>query len=252
MSNDLLLREEISSPQISQELERTTNRITKSSSRLHYNARTFQEYRKVSKIPEFLLSEQLSIHINSKRDFTFFDNFRQENVLEWYFEKSPDERIKVCQDVADYIETVEEIFEILQWGNKTNIRDGYDGAITLLAECDGRLLIPLMLLGHPPYNQHINLLSTEQWEILIKSVACSHKITIIKKYSLILGLMNNYQFWRRLVKSAIIDALWIIEDELDDIELIRPILERFIFQDADLYIRKYAREALDDIVSIIN
>ncbi|WP_204106746.1 MULTISPECIES: hypothetical protein [Spirulina sp. CCY15215] len=200
----------------------------------------------VQKNPEFLSPVQPLPDLESKTELTFFNN-KELDLLKWYFQNPPNKRIKICKKVAEDIRTIEEILEILKWGNQNNVRDGYDGAIALLAECDGNLLAQLMLLGHTPYGQYINIFSPEQWEILIKSVACSQKIQVMKKYILIVGFMNNYNLWGRLVKSAIIDFFWIVEDELDDIELIHPILERFIRKDSDLYIRKYAQEALDDI-----
>ncbi|MEA5469934.1 hypothetical protein [Spirulina sp. 06S082] len=237
MNTDLLSREDVIFSRYSQESPRQTHSI--------WSCR-HQIPSKIQKQPEFLSPTSFSRDPEPDTELTVLNNIGIINLLGWYFKHLPDRRIKVCKNIATSIVSIEEIVEILQWGNKTNIRDSYDGAIALLAECDGNLLAQLMLLGHTPYGQYINVLSPEKWEILIKSVACSQKIQVMKKYSLIVGFMNNYNLWGRLVKSAIIDFFWIVEDELDDIELIHPILERFI-RDSDLYIRKYAQEALDDI-----
>jgi hypothetical protein len=97
----------------------------------------------------FSINEFLILKIGSDGDFveieqTFLTNqkllWKENSWIKPYFKYSPEERIKLSKSFARYVESVEDILFILKCGNSREIKEGFDSAIALVAECDVTLL----------------------------------------------------------------------------------------------------------------
>ncbi len=170
-------------------------------------------------------------------------------LIREYFLSSLAQRARSRPVVAQHIKGVEAVFAILSRGASGNARDGFDGAVNLLAEInDLDVLTSACRAVKTYYPQMYANLSTRVFaerflEILIKAIACAYKINANQRLGLlkhILTLANN-----RVTAASLIDALGIIADELD-VNLVRDILEKFT-HNSDQYIRNHALEALQEI-----
>lgn len=167
-------------------------------------------------------------------------------LIKEYFLAQPSNRKNLRKCIAKRIDTVAAVLEILEWSTKSHVQEPYDGAIDILAECSDVIL--------KVANQKlINFTTTdiyaqgEKWEVLIKGIACSQNISASRKFNVITNLIsetNNSRF----VKAAIIDALIIIQDEIDG-DSIKSYLTRFLAnKQQDKQIQKYASEAIEQII----
>lgn len=165
-------------------------------------------------------------------------------TLQSYFDATPQERVTLREKYAKKIKTLEEVLITLSLGNSSKIKESYNGAIALLAECREIVLTQ----GINFFRKELTLrekVNEENLEILIKAVACASLISPEKKLSLITGLLVNNL--GRLTKLTLIDALIILADDLD-YNQIKPHLERFLSpKETDAYVRQCAKEALEDI-----
>ncbi|MFM7408692.1 MAG: hypothetical protein ACKO3K_19060 [Cuspidothrix sp.] len=188
-------------------------------------------------------------------------------LIKDYFQEHPNKRKALAQNVAKHITSVNLVLEVLDWGTSRKIREGFDATVMLLAECGNVIISSLSSLARrglgcevlvtdlmiicsnhvratSPDNKDLLVLE-EKWEILIKSIACSSKISPQKRFDAIIKLIPNSN--RRLIKTGIIDALLIMEDEID-IQSIKSQLEYFLSDsEHDEYVKEYAKEAMEDM-----
>ena len=168
-------------------------------------------------------------------------------LIQEYFIARPDDRAALRGFTAKHINSVNAVLEVLNWSRKKGIREAYDSAIALLAE-RGEILLKVV------DNDTISASDTqddiyafeEKWEVLIKSIACACHLTTEQKLNTIRKLIPNQT--RRLVKTAIIDALLIMQDEIGG-DVIRRELEEYFLSSGELdeYIREYARDAIEEV-----
>jgi hypothetical protein len=170
-------------------------------------------------------------------------------LIREYFLSSSSRRAISRKIVIKHINTLTSIFTVLGWGASGKVRNGYDGAVSLLAEIDS-----FELLRKASQTIEQNYLSiTEKhpgqnfiessFEILIKSIACAYKIDAGRRLKLLIDILP--QLHQRIIKASIIDALVLISDEVD-LNDVRRVIQNLEF-DSDQYIRSYAAEALQDI-----
>lgn len=169
-------------------------------------------------------------------------------LIREYFITEPSDRKHLRKCTAKNINSVEAILEILEWSTKNYIQEGYDGAVDILAECNDVVLkvASQRLIDHIPNRSNISA-PEEKWEVLIKGIACSQIISVQKRFNvitkLILGRNNS-----RSVKAAIIDALLIMQSEID-VKSIKSQLDKFLnSNEPDQKIQKYAKEAIEQII----
>jgi hypothetical protein len=162
-----------------------------------------------------------------------------------YFQSHPNKRKALAKNVAKQITSVNLVLEVLDWGTSRKIREGFDATVMLLAECEDVIISTLNHLPKPsPDNKNLLVLE-EKWEILITSIACSSNIPVQKRFNTIVKLIPDSN--RRSVKTAIIDALLIMEDEVD-VESIKSQLEYFLSDsEHDQYVKECAKEAIEDM-----
>ncbi|HLO83720.1 MAG TPA: hypothetical protein VK203_01725 [Nostocaceae cyanobacterium] len=162
-----------------------------------------------------------------------------------YFSLNPFKRKECVECVAKYITSESVVLEVLNLATSRNVREGFDAAIMLLAECGNVIITTLEKLQKPNIDDKDILILEEKWEILVKSIACASKIDAQARFDAIKNLIPDTN--RRLVKTAIIDALQIIEDDIDT-ESIKNELQYFLSDsEQDEYVKKYAQEAIEDI-----
>ncbi|WP_013321946.1 hypothetical protein [Gloeothece verrucosa] len=167
-------------------------------------------------------------------------------LIKEYFAYSPYERVKLSKNYARNIKSVDEVFAVLQLGTARGIKEAYDGATALLAECSTKVLsqtvdkIRRELISNPLAIKKYE----DDLEILITAIACSQKISTKKKERLI----NLFvQHSNRTVKAAIIDAFRILEGEINSEAIIKHLKPFTSDQEPDEYIRRYAEEAISDL-----
>lgn len=170
---------------------------------------------------------------------------RFKHPLKDYFQTHPNNRKALAKNVAQYITSIDTVLEVLDLGTSRKIREGFDSTVMLLAECGNIIISTLNHLPEPsPDNKDLSVLE-RKWEILITSIACTSNIPAHKRFDSIIKLIPDSN--RRSVKTAIIDALLIMEDEID-VQAIKSQLEHFLSDsEHDQYVKEYAKEALEDV-----
>ncbi len=166
-------------------------------------------------------------------------------LIDHYFQSDPSQRKGRTETIAKHITSTNLILKILKRGTSRKIPEAFDATVMLLAEC-GNIIIST-LESMPKINNGIKdiFLLEERWEILIKSIACATHIPAQQRFDAIIKLIPDSN--RRLIKTAIIDALLIMEDEIDS-EFIKSQLKHFLSdEEHDNYLKEYAKEAWEDI-----
>lgn len=170
-------------------------------------------------------------------------------LIREYFLAKPDNRRKLQKHIAKHINSVEAILEILEWSTKSRVQEAYDGAIDLVAECSNINVI-LKVVNQKLINQSTNSNNVsaieEKWEVLIKGIACNQNISAKQKFDTITQLIPGSK--RRLIKTAIIDALSIMQDEVDTNSIKEQLAIFVSSKESDKYIREYAKEAMEEIL----
>lgn len=170
-------------------------------------------------------------------------------LIREYFFSSSEQRARSRSVVAQHIKGIKTVLAVLSWGASGKARDGFDGAVNLLAETsDLEVLSSACRAAETCYPQMYSNTSTKVFserflEILTKAIACAYKINANQRLGLlaqILVLVNN-----RVTAASLIDALVIISDE-SDVNLVKDLLKRFT-NNSDHYISDYALEALQEI-----
>lgn len=170
-------------------------------------------------------------------------------LIREYFLAKPDNRRKLQKHIAQHINSVEAILEILDWSTRSRVQEAYDGAIDLIAECsDVNIILKVVnqkLINYDTNSSNILVLE-EKWEVLIKGIAHNQNIPIKQKFSTITHLIPGSK--RRLVKTAIIDALLIMQDEVDTNSIKEQLAIFVSSKESDEYIQEYAKEAMEEIL----
>jgi hypothetical protein len=163
-----------------------------------------------------------------------------------YFTCKPSVRRKRVLECIKYIQSTEDVFKVLEFGNKKEeFFEAYDGAVNLLAECSEEIMTKAFYVAKKHYvsreTEEVAKSWEKNWDILIQALTYSIKIEPIKKISLILSLYDRRNQLSRFIKLALIDA--IINIEIDE-DLINSLLNLFISDkyESDDFIRKHAQE----------
>lgn len=230
----------------------TTCRHKRRKSKLTESSRTRFIYPPKRRNDAYLMGEYRNI-VNPRNDreltmFLFNPN-DPDLLIREYFLAKPDNRRKLHKHLAKHINSVETILEILEWSTKSHVQEAYDAAIDLLAECsDGNVILKVANQKIINYATNSNNVSAteEKWEVLIKGIACNQNISIKQKFDTITQLIPASK--RRLVKTAIIDALSIMQDEVDTNSIKEQLAIFVSSKESDKYIREYAKEAMEEIL----
>ncbi len=167
-------------------------------------------------------------------------------LIREYFITKPSLRPKLRKFTAKYVNSVKIVLDILKWSRKKGVQEAYDSAIDLLSEC-GSILIKLANSDaiERSTENHNHIAIEEEWEVLIKGIACACNLSAEQRFNTITKLISKQK--SRLVKASIIDALLIMQDEIKP-DAIKKHLAYFLSDnEADEYIRDYAQEAYQEI-----
>jgi hypothetical protein len=164
-------------------------------------------------------------------------------LIKGYFLADPSDRPIQCKFVAKYLNSVKAILLVLDWSRKKTVEESYDSAVDLFSEC-GKILLKAI------NNEAITSLATkdivayeEKLEVLIKGIAFAHNIPSQEKLEAITKLIP---ISRRLIKTVIIDALLILQDEVN-IDILKNHLASFLSaEELDEYVIQYAKDALEE------
>lgn len=176
-------------------------------------------------------------------------------LIKEYFYSSPEQRAKSRTALAQRLSSSRSMLAILGWANLATIKDAYDGAVDLLAECQTiQLLIDTSnyLLTSTSFgvrdSHHLDLYE-RSWEILIKGIGCAYRLQPQARFRLLqhislslLPILN-----RRSIKAVLLDALAILFADEVDKDRVKAYIRSFE-QDRDEYIRNYAKESLAELV----
>lgn len=86
----------------------------------------------------------------------------------------------------------------------------------------------------------------EKWEVLIKGIACSQVISAQRRFNVITKLTSERNN-SRSVKAVIIDALLLMQGEVDVNSIKSYLASCLTSNELDEYIQKSAKEAMEEI-----
>jgi hypothetical protein len=160
-------------------------------------------------------------------------------LIREYFRKSDQQRTESRSHTVHFVRDIRNLIEVLSQSVKA--RNGFDGAVNLLAELEN----PQLFSEFSEALKTCRMAPPEIWiEIVIKAIACAYKIPTPQRFA----LLDSFSPVGRMIKAGIIDAMLIIADpnDRDTLNLIRDKVASFL-SDHDQYIAHYAQEALDDL-----
>jgi hypothetical protein len=168
-------------------------------------------------------------------------------LIKDYFLSAPADRPAQCESVASHIVTVDDVVLVLDWG-ATKTEDYYDSATDLLGQCN-EIIIQAITSQYIANLLEQNVIAYEnKLEILITGISLADRIPALKRLEAIAQLKS---ISRRLIKTAIIDALDYLKDELE-LNILTDHLATFLTDtESDEYIRRYAKNALEAWTSTI-
>ncbi|MCU0548380.1 MAG: hypothetical protein MUC48_03445 [Leptolyngbya sp. Prado105] len=178
-------------------------------------------------------------------------------LIKEYFLASPEQRAKLRSSIAQRLSSAKSILSILGWTHLTTVKDVYDGAVDLLAECEDVRVFAnacdcLLDLTHSS-SRDSNLYRPEvyerSWDILIKGIGCAYhiqpqaRLRLLQKLAMsLLPILN-----RRSIKATLLDVLAILFDQEGVNQHFIETYIQFFEQDRDEYIRNYAKETLAEL-----
>ena len=175
-------------------------------------------------------------------------------IHRYFLSSSPEQRVHLRKAIAGIINRYNSILKILDFSKQGNIKDAYDAGVDLLAEFNTlelhnqafQYLEAISHLVEQSSSQKTRRLLEDFWEILTKGVSCAYKVSAEERFELIVKISMVSQ--RRLVKTAVIDALVTIAAEMEDVQPIKSFLGRYTSEyESDTYVRDYAQQALEDL-----
>lgn len=153
-----------------------------------------------------------------------------------YFDLEPCKRD--FSTVGLYVTCVNDIIEILEWSCKHGIKDSYEDSIKLLCYSQPNELLLETLESNQVSNE-------EELEVLILSIAFCSSLSPERKLQSISELIPVQK--TRLIRTAIIDALYGMYDSLEPTLLINKLNWYLINDIKDDYIKDYVEEAIKDL-----
>ena len=192
---------------------------------------------------------------NSNRSENFAYLADPDHMIRRYFlDASLKQRILLRTIIANEAKHYNSILKILDFSRQGDVKDAYDAGVDLLAEF-GTLELHDQAFQYLDSISHLVGQSSNQktirrledfWEILTKGVTCAYKVPAHERFELISKISMGSQ--RRLVKTAVIDALVTIADDMEDVQPIKNFIGRYTSEhEPDSYVRDYAQEALEDL-----
>lgn len=181
-------------------------------------------------------------------------------LIKEYFRASPKQRANLRKLIAARLKSFRSFLTILGWSHLPSTKDGYDGAVDLLAECGNHQLFQdtcdylIAFSGLAIENHDSSKLEQCElsWGVLLQGIGCAYRLSPQTKLRLLQGvalrlpqLMN-----RRSIKAALLDALeTVLEDGGEGLLWGQEYVKFLATDDRDEYIRSYAQAILDNLES---
>lgn len=205
---------------------------------------------KISQKSDFLQKQKVYTYLLSvggSRLTTAFISTDLESMqaIQEYFKSSSLERKALRTITADSIKSVNSVFEVLAWSTKTGIKDAYDSAVDLLAECDSITLeVSRFAMGEN--------FSEKKVATLISGIARAKHIPLLERLQVILRYCQSH---KRMIKESVIESLALLADEVaDDGQCITilPIVKFYLGwfasdKQPDQFIQRYAKDIIDEL-----
>lgn len=175
-------------------------------------------------------------------------------IHRYFLSSSPEQRVHLRKAIAGVINRYNSILKILDFSRQGDIKDAYDAGVDLLAEFNTlelhsqafQYLEAISHLVEQSSSLKTRRLLEDFWEILTKGVSCAYKVSAEERFELIVKISRASQ--RRLVKTAVIDALVTIANDMEDVQPIKNFLGCYTSEhESDTYVRDYAQQALEDL-----
>jgi hypothetical protein len=203
---------------------------------------------------------------NSGAKITIIDNSRQHGIsgftkriigdpalidyLIQYFNANPDDRVNLRAITAKKIQSFTDILKVLPLANSLKIRERFDSSIALLAECKGSILLiaihEILNLFHKRPEKARK--DEDYWVIVILAlVCCQNHIGTNEKLKALASLFAVQSKLTREVKTAIIDALSLLECDVNSQLLVRQLNHFTNQNELDQYVRNYAQEVIKNL-----
>lgn len=203
---------------------------------------------------------------NSDANITIIDNSRQPGIsgftkriigdpalidyLTEYFNADPNDRVNLRAITAKKIQSFTDILKVLALANSLKIRERFDSSIALLAECKGSILLiaiqEILNLFHK-YPKKARK-DEDYWVIVILAlVCCQNHIGTNEKLKALASLCAVQSKLTREVKTAIIDALSLLEGDVNSQSLVRQLNHFTNQNELDQYVRNYAQEVIENL-----
>jgi hypothetical protein len=179
-------------------------------------------------------------------------------LIKEYFLASPKQRANLRKLIAARLKTSRSFLTILGWSQLPSTKDGYDGAVDLLAECHSQILFQetcdyLITLSRLANTNHDGA-KLEQceafWGVFLKGIGCAYllspptKLRLLQRVALPLQQLMN----RRSVKAVLLDALEIVlEEGGEGLVWGKEYIQFLAEYDRDQYIRTYAQTILANL-----
>lgn len=197
--------------------------------------------------------EPTSVRATRLEHFSYLSD--PDSLIHRYFlSSSPEQRVHLRKAIAGITNRYNSILKILDFSRQGDIKDAYDVGVDLLAEFNTlelhdqafQYLEAISHLVEQSSSLKTRRLLEDFWEILTKGVSCAYKVSAEERFELIGKISRASQ--RRLVKTAVIDALITIANDMEDVQPIKNFLGRYTSEyESDTYVRDYAQEALEDL-----
>lgn len=164
--------------------------------------------------------------------------------IENYFNTDYEYRFNLIEETVKSISSVSEVLYILEWSKNKNCGELYDSIINLLSYC-GKFTIEIIEKDLIK-SSSVNVFDYEEkWDILIHAFSLAKDVDSLQKFEIIKNLIQVHK--SRILKASIIDALDILDGEVDS-NLIRDAIQYYLSEnEKDEYIHDYAQETLDFI-----
>jgi hypothetical protein len=167
-----------------------------------------------------------------------------------YFNANPNDRVNLRAITAKKIQSFTDISKVLSIANSLKIRERFDSSIALLAECKGSILVTAIQEILNLFHEHPKKAQKDEdyWVIVILAlVCCQNHIGTNQKLKALESLFAVQSKLTREVKTAIIDALSLLEGDVKSQLLVRQLNHFTNQNELDQYIRTYAQEVIENL-----
>lgn len=196
---------------------------------------------------------------SARMDYRSYVSDPDDLIRHYFVNSSPQKRAHLRTKLAPLIQNYLSILKILGWSRQQDIKDAYDAGVDLLAEFEElnfhRQAYAYLKAsednlmrgkGEKEIQRQAVIRLEESWEILVKGISCAYKVSAGDRFELVgkISLIGK----RRIVKTAIIDAMVTIAEDMEDTKPVKGFLDRYTSAyESDSYVCAYVQDAIEDL-----